>query len=62
MPDTLTLLETPARADPAAPAPDFSPLRPRAPLVTIAIPAYNRPHLLKEALSSLAAQRNFDDF
>lgn len=35
---------------------------PRAPLVTVAIPAYNRPGLLREALASLEAQVGFDDF
>jgi glycosyltransferase involved in cell wall biosynthesis len=31
-------------------------------LVTIAIPAYDRPHLLREALASIARQRDFADF
>jgi glycosyltransferase involved in cell wall biosynthesis len=54
MSDPLTLLEPPA--------PDFARMRPVAPLVTIGIPAYNRPHLLRETLASLAAQQNFADF
>jgi glycosyltransferase involved in cell wall biosynthesis len=32
------------------------------PLITFAIPAYNRPHLLAEALAGIAAQRGTDDF
>ena len=54
MSDPLTSLDPPA--------PDFARMRPVAPLVTIGIPAYNRPHLLRETLASLAAQQNFADF
>ena len=32
------------------------------PLISFAIPAYNRPHLLAEALAGIAAQRGSDDF
>jgi glycosyltransferase involved in cell wall biosynthesis len=32
------------------------------PLITFAIPAYNRPHLLAEALAGIAAQRGSEDF
>lgn len=57
-----SLLEPTTDADLAALAPDFSRGVRRAPLITVAIPAYNRPHLLSEALASLACQRGFDDF
>jgi glycosyltransferase involved in cell wall biosynthesis len=56
------LLEPPPRAEAIAPPPDFIRTVPRTPLITIAIPAYNRPHLLREALASIAAQRECDDF
>jgi len=39
-----------------------SPVATEAPLVTVAIPAYNRPALLGEALASLAAQEGFPNF
>ena len=42
--------------------PDFCRAQPRPPLLSIGIPAYNRPHLLREALASIARQRVFDDF
>lgn len=59
MPEISPLLEAPACA-PVAPV--FMRVSPRAPLVTIAIPAYNRPALLAEALASIARQRECDDF
>src|SRR4051812_10481047 len=62
MPETLTLPRTPACGAPADAAPDFSRVGSRAPLITVAIPAYNRPRLLREALASIAAQRAFDNF
>jgi glycosyltransferase involved in cell wall biosynthesis len=43
-------------------APDFLRGCARPPLITIAIPAYNRPALLAETLASLAAQHTCDDF
>ncbi len=59
---TLTLLEPPpSRAKPAAPPPASIRTAARTPLITIAIPAYNRPHLLREALASIATQRGCDD-
>ena len=40
----------------------FGPRNTSQPLVTIGVPAYNRPALLRECLASLAAQTEFDDF
>ncbi len=54
MPAALSLLKPPT--------PDFARRRPGVPLVTIGIPAYNRPLLLREALASIAAQKDFADF
>lgn len=42
--------------------PDFARIRSQPPLLTIGIPAYDRPQLLREALTSLAGQRDCDDF
>ena len=53
---------SPARIEAAAPAADFCRAGPRPPVITIAIPAYSRPQLLREALTSIAAQQGFEDF
>jgi glycosyltransferase involved in cell wall biosynthesis len=39
-------------------APDFARTGPGQPVVTVGIPAYNRPELLRQTLASLAAQRD----
>jgi len=59
---TAALLDPLSREVPFAPPPEFVRTRTRPPLLTIAIPAYDRPHLLREALASLAAQHDCDDF
>ncbi len=59
MSSSLHLLE-PLPSAPSAPA--FIRQSPRPTLVTIAIPAYNRPELLAEALASIARQCDYDDF
>lgn len=43
-------------------APDFVRTSGHKPLVTVAIPAFNRPALLREALASVAAQKDFTAF
>src|SRR5438105_13465821 len=55
-------LDAPAFADYTPLEPDFYRGCSRAPLLTIAIPAHNRPELLREALAGLARQRDFSDF
>lgn len=42
--------------------PDFARGECTTPLITVGIPAYNRPRLLAEALSALAAQNDFRDY
>jgi hypothetical protein len=44
------------RSDPAPPRPQSVAVRERAPLVSIVMPTWNRPHVLRTALSDLRAQ------
>lgn len=51
---------TPLATD--APIPEFARAGRQPPLITVGIPAYNRPQLLAEALAGLAAQTDFHNY